>query len=34
VSIEMLELDYAGIVLSFDGAAKTSTRQGSCGCVL
>jgi ribonuclease HI len=34
ISIEMLESDYEGVVLSFDGAAKTSTRQGSCGCVL
>ncbi|POM75726.1 Hypothetical protein PHPALM_7131 [Phytophthora palmivora] len=25
---------YTGVVLSFDGAAKTSTRIGSCGCVL
>ncbi|POM58450.1 Hypothetical protein PHPALM_36900 [Phytophthora palmivora] len=30
----MLEANYAGVVLSFDGAAKTSTRIGSCGCVL
>ncbi|POM79062.1 LOW QUALITY PROTEIN: Reverse transcriptase [Phytophthora palmivora] len=34
ISIEMLEADYTGVVLSFDGAAKTSTRIGSCGCVL
>ncbi|ETN06503.1 hypothetical protein PPTG_12617 [Phytophthora nicotianae INRA-310] len=34
VSIEMLEEDYQGVVLSFDGAAKTSTRRGSCGCIL
>jgi len=34
VSIEMLQPDYEGIVLSSDGAAKTSTRQGSCGCIL
>ncbi|POM71038.1 LOW QUALITY PROTEIN: Reverse transcriptase [Phytophthora palmivora] len=34
MSIEMLESDYEGVVLSFDGAAKTSTRKGSCGCVL
>ncbi|KAK1932603.1 Uncharacterized protein P3T76_012187 [Phytophthora citrophthora] len=34
MSIEMLESDYEGIVLSFDGAAKTSTRKGSCGCIL
>ncbi|KAK1928984.1 Ribonuclease HI [Phytophthora citrophthora] len=25
---------YQGYVLSFDGAAKTSTRLGSCGCIL
>ncbi|POM77712.1 Reverse transcriptase, partial [Phytophthora palmivora] len=30
----MLEADYEGYILSFDGAAKTSTRQGSCGCIL
>ncbi|POM74964.1 LOW QUALITY PROTEIN: Hypothetical protein PHPALM_7993 [Phytophthora palmivora] len=30
----MLEADYQGHVLSFDGAAKTSTRLGSCGCIL
>ncbi|POM59751.1 LOW QUALITY PROTEIN: reverse transcriptase, partial [Phytophthora palmivora] len=34
ISIEMLEADYAGVVLSFDGVAKPSTRIGSCGCVL
>ncbi|GMF51710.1 unnamed protein product [Phytophthora fragariaefolia] len=34
ISIEMLEADYQGVVLSFDRAAKTSTQQGSCGCVL
>ncbi|POM58700.1 Reverse transcriptase [Phytophthora palmivora] len=34
ISIEMLEADYTGVVLGFDGAAKTSTRIGSCGCVL
>jgi ribonuclease HI len=34
VSIEMLPLDFDGVLLSFDGAAKTSTRQGSCGCIL
>jgi hypothetical protein len=33
-SSEMLQPDYEGIVLSFDGAAKPSTRQGSCGCIL
>ncbi|POM75570.1 LOW QUALITY PROTEIN: Hypothetical protein PHPALM_7315 [Phytophthora palmivora] len=30
----MLEEDFKGYVLSFDGAAKTSTRQGSCGCII
>ncbi|OWZ06447.1 LOW QUALITY PROTEIN: hypothetical protein PHMEG_00021291 [Phytophthora megakarya] len=30
----MLEDTFEGVVLSFDGAAKTSTRQGSCGCIL
>jgi hypothetical protein len=34
ISVEMLEADYEGYVLSFDGAAKTSTRRGSCGCVI
>ncbi|KAG6619905.1 reverse transcriptase [Phytophthora cinnamomi] len=34
ISLEMLEADYEGHILSFDGAAKTSTRQGSCGCIL
>ncbi|KAE8993020.1 hypothetical protein PR001_g20782 [Phytophthora rubi] len=34
ISMEMLEADFAGYVLSFDGAAKTSTRQGSCGCII
>ncbi|OWY94412.1 LOW QUALITY PROTEIN: reverse transcriptase [Phytophthora megakarya] len=34
VSLEMLEADYGGYVLSFDGAAKVSTRRGSCGCIL
>ncbi|KAK1940726.1 Retrovirus-related Pol polyprotein from transposon opus [Phytophthora citrophthora] len=34
ISVEMLEADYQGYVLSFDGAAKTSTRLGSCGCIL
>ncbi|OWZ00113.1 reverse transcriptase [Phytophthora megakarya] len=29
VSVEMLGSDYDGIVLSFDGAAKTSTKKGS-----
>ncbi|KAE9282132.1 hypothetical protein PR003_g27487 [Phytophthora rubi] len=32
--VEMLAADYSGVVLSFDGAAKTSTKQGSCGCIL
>jgi hypothetical protein len=34
ISVEMLDESYSGYVLSFDGAAKTSTRQGSCGCVV
>ncbi|GMG18153.1 unnamed protein product [Phytophthora fragariaefolia] len=34
LSVEMLDDTYQGIVLSFDGAAKTSTRRGSCGCIL
>ncbi|OWZ12869.1 reverse transcriptase [Phytophthora megakarya] len=34
ISVEMLEDTFQCIVLSFDGAAKTSTRQGSCGCIL
>ncbi|KAE9309856.1 hypothetical protein PF008_g20590 [Phytophthora fragariae] len=34
ISVEMLEDDFEGVVLSFDGAAKISTRKGSCGCVL
>ncbi|GMF55599.1 unnamed protein product [Phytophthora fragariaefolia] len=34
LSVEMLDNTYQGIVLSFDGAAKTSTRRGSCGCIL
>jgi ribonuclease HI len=34
ISVEMLEAHYEGYVLSFDGAAKTSTRRGSCGCVI
>ncbi|OWZ03729.1 reverse transcriptase [Phytophthora megakarya] len=32
ISVEMLEADFDGYVLSFDGTAKTSTRQGSCEC--
>ncbi|POM63217.1 hypothetical protein PHPALM_27510 [Phytophthora palmivora] len=34
ISVEMLEEDFKGYVLSFDGAAKTSTRQGCCGCII
>ncbi|GMF39980.1 unnamed protein product [Phytophthora fragariaefolia] len=34
LSVEMLDGTYQGIALSFDGAAKTSTRRGSCGCIL
>ncbi|OWZ01714.1 LOW QUALITY PROTEIN: reverse transcriptase [Phytophthora megakarya] len=34
VSLEMLEADYQGYVLSFDGAVEVSTRRGSCGCIL
>ncbi|GMF35680.1 unnamed protein product [Phytophthora fragariaefolia] len=34
ISVEMLDDSYTGYVLNFDGAAKTSTRQGSCGCVV
>ncbi|GMF37124.1 unnamed protein product [Phytophthora fragariaefolia] len=34
MSIEMLEADYSGWVMSFDGVAKTSSRKGSCGCIL
>ncbi|OWZ02774.1 hypothetical protein PHMEG_00025603 [Phytophthora megakarya] len=34
ISVEMLEADFDGYVLSFDGAAETSTRQGSCGCII
>ncbi|OWZ12140.1 LOW QUALITY PROTEIN: reverse transcriptase [Phytophthora megakarya] len=34
VSLEMLDEDYQGYALSFDGAAKVSTRRGSCGCIL
>ncbi|OWZ22321.1 hypothetical protein PHMEG_0002982 [Phytophthora megakarya] len=30
----MLDADYQGYVLSFDGAAKVSTRQRSCGGIL
>ncbi|KAJ8561692.1 hypothetical protein ON010_g7988 [Phytophthora cinnamomi] len=30
----MLDGNFEGVVLSFDGAAKTSTRKGSCGCIL
>ncbi|OWY98594.1 reverse transcriptase, partial [Phytophthora megakarya] len=34
VSVEMLGSDFQGVVMSFDGAAKLSTKKGSCGCVL
>ncbi|GMG18202.1 unnamed protein product [Phytophthora fragariaefolia] len=34
LSVEMLDDTYQGIVLCFDGAAKTSTRSGSCGYIL
>ncbi|OWZ13116.1 reverse transcriptase [Phytophthora megakarya] len=34
ISVEMLDSDFEGYVLSFDGAAKVSTRQVSCGCIL
>ncbi|OWY94178.1 reverse transcriptase [Phytophthora megakarya] len=34
MSLEMLDASYQGYVLSFDGAAKVSTRRGSCGCIL
>ncbi|GMF36802.1 unnamed protein product [Phytophthora fragariaefolia] len=34
LSVEMLDDTYQGIVLSFDGAAKTLIRRGSCGCIL
>ncbi|KAG3120021.1 hypothetical protein PI124_g1678 [Phytophthora idaei] len=34
VSVEMLEADYEGIALNYDGAEKTSTKLGSCGCIL
>ncbi|KAE9289376.1 hypothetical protein PR003_g25570 [Phytophthora rubi] len=34
ISLEMLEADYEGWLLSFDGAAKMSDRRGSAGCVL
>ncbi|OWY90734.1 LOW QUALITY PROTEIN: hypothetical protein PHMEG_00041002, partial [Phytophthora megakarya] len=34
VSLEMLEADYQGYVLRFDGAAKVSTRRRSCGYIL
>ncbi|OWZ17380.1 LOW QUALITY PROTEIN: reverse transcriptase [Phytophthora megakarya] len=32
--VEMLSEEYSGVVLSFDGAAKPSTRKDSCGCIL
>ncbi|KAE9302753.1 hypothetical protein PR003_g22178 [Phytophthora rubi] len=34
ISLEMLEADYVGWLLSFDGAAKMSDRRGSAGCIL
>ncbi|OWY90832.1 LOW QUALITY PROTEIN: hypothetical protein PHMEG_00040857, partial [Phytophthora megakarya] len=34
VSVEIFGSDFRGVVLSFDGAAKLSTKKGSCGCVL
>ncbi|OWZ12144.1 LOW QUALITY PROTEIN: reverse transcriptase [Phytophthora megakarya] len=34
VSLEMLDANYQGYVLSFYGAAKVSTCRGSCGCIL
>ncbi|OWZ15999.1 LOW QUALITY PROTEIN: reverse transcriptase [Phytophthora megakarya] len=34
IPTKMLEADYQGYVLSFDGTAKVSTRRGSCGCIL
>ncbi|KAE9039336.1 hypothetical protein PR001_g7540 [Phytophthora rubi] len=34
ISLEMLEADYEGWLLSFDGAAKMSNRRGSAGCIL
>ncbi|POM73782.1 Hypothetical protein PHPALM_9339 [Phytophthora palmivora] len=34
ISVEMLEEDFKGYVLSFGGAAKTSTRHGSCWCII
>ncbi|GMF53847.1 unnamed protein product [Phytophthora fragariaefolia] len=34
LSVKMIDDTYQGIVLGFDGAAKTSTRRGSCGCIL
>ncbi|KAE9034199.1 hypothetical protein PR001_g9836 [Phytophthora rubi] len=34
ISLEMLEADYEGWLLSFDGAAKMSDRRGSAGCIL
>ncbi|OWZ06219.1 reverse transcriptase [Phytophthora megakarya] len=33
VSVEMLGSDFQGVVLSFDAAAKLSTKKGSCGCL-
>ncbi|GMF42835.1 unnamed protein product [Phytophthora fragariaefolia] len=34
ISVKILDDSYTGYVLSFDGTAKMSTRQGSCGCVV
>jgi hypothetical protein len=34
ISLEMLAEDFSGHLLSFDGAAKLSTKVGSCGCVM
>ncbi|OWZ15670.1 LOW QUALITY PROTEIN: reverse transcriptase [Phytophthora megakarya] len=32
-SLEILDADYQGYILSVDGTAKVSTRQGSCECI-
>ncbi|OWZ13933.1 LOW QUALITY PROTEIN: hypothetical protein PHMEG_00012661 [Phytophthora megakarya] len=34
ISVEMLEADFDGYVLSLDGTTKTFTRQGICGCII
>ncbi|GMF37356.1 unnamed protein product [Phytophthora lilii] len=34
ISLQMLEADYEGCLLSFDGAAKLSDRRGCSGCIL